>query len=192
MANDSHFITSKNAKARIGVHAHTKSCIREWANSGLLPSIRVPSGQRLYDVDAFIRSHIKEVTFPQTRGTTESDSVTVYKILCPVTANATPSRGHKSSSCGRNIPIARSSKMPVLVSTGRGNSLRPFWNSRCAEESKKLWFLLRLDRDRLCRFAFELVEWILANGCRLVVLAQGMAASKLQHGELADVLLAIV
>ena len=80
-------------------------------------------------------SHIKEVTLPQTRATTDSDSVTVEY---PVTANATTSRD-KSSSCDRNIPIIPSSKMSVLVSTGRGNSLRPFWNSRCAEESKKLW-----------------------------------------------------
>ena len=181
MANDSHFITSKNAKARIGVHAHT---LREWADSGLLPSIRVPSGQRLYDVDAFIRKSYKGGDAP-----TDKSDDRLRLCYCRVFSHS------QCDDLERQVEFMRSQYPDHTIVKDVGSGIN--WKRK--QFKAVLEFAMRgrveevvvAHRDRLCRFAFELVEWILAtNGCRLVVLDQGMAAS--QHGELADDLLAIV
>ena len=181
MANDSRFITSKNAKARIGVHAHT---LREWADSGLLPSIRVPSGQRLYDVDAFVRKSYKGSDAP-----TDKRDDRLRLCYCRVSSHS------QCDDLERQVEFMRSKYPDHTIVKDVGSGIN--WKRK--QFKAVLEFAMRgrveevvvAHRDRLCRFAFELVEWILvSNGCRLVVLDQGMAAS--QHSELAEDLLAIV
>jgi putative resolvase len=181
MANDSRFVTSKNAKARIGVHAHT---LREWADSGLLPSIRLPSGQRLFDVDAFIRKSYKGGDAP-----TDKSDDRLRLCYCRVSSSG------QRDDLERQVEFMRSKYPDHTVVKDVGSGIN--WKRK--QFKAVLEFAMRgrvqevvvAHRDRLCRFAFELVEWILeTNGSRLVVLDQGMASS--QHAELSDDLLAIV
>ncbi len=181
MANDSRFITSKNAKARIGVHAHT---LREWADSGLLPSIRLPSGQRLYDVDSFIKKSYKGGNVL----TGKSDD-RLKLCYCRVSSHS------QCKDLDRQVEFMRSKYPDHTIVKDVGSGIN--WKRKQFKAVLEFAMRGRLEevvvahRDRLCRFAFELVEWILeTNGCRLVVLDQGVAPS--QHAELADDLLAIV
>ena len=76
--------------------------------------------------------------------------------------------------------------------------------SRINSQRKVLWTILEDNskgnvkevvvsyRDRLCRFAFELVEWLLSkDGVKLVVLYEGMEGQS-NNTELAEDLLSII
>lgn len=73
-------------------------------------------------------------------------------------------------------------QMSVRGLIGKEKVLEPFWAKQCTGISL---------RDRLCRFAFELLEWIFKrNGVRLVVLDEEKDHSSDQ--ELTDDILSII
>ncbi len=179
MANDTVFVTSKNAKARIGVHGHT---LREWADTGLINFIRTPAGQRLYDVQSFIQKSHKGI-----------DDHTINDKLrlcyCRVSSHS------QKDDLERQVHFMQSKHPDHTVISDVGSGIN--WKRKQFRAVLELAMRGRIQevvvahRDRLCRFAFELVQWMLeTNGCRLVVLDQGVGAS--QQSELADDLLAIV
>lgn len=45
----------------------------------------------------------------------------------------------KLSSCERNTPMQKSSKISAVGLTSKEKGLKPFWNERCSEISSKLW-----------------------------------------------------
>ena len=46
------FVPTRKAAKRLGLHPNT---LRVYADRGDIPHYRTPAGQRLYDVDAFLR-----------------------------------------------------------------------------------------------------------------------------------------
>lgn len=110
-----------------------RPCASGPTRASSIPSVlNVVNGSMMSNLSS--KSHIKEVT-PLKLKATDSDSATAESRV-PV--RKTTSRD-RSGTCSPNIPITPSSRMSGQASTGNANNLRPFWNSRCGEESKKLW-----------------------------------------------------
>lgn len=180
--NDKKYITTQKAAKALGVCEET---LRRWANTDSIDFIRTPKGQRRYCID-----NLKGLTQPS--------------IDTNITVASNPSRKFcycRVSSQGQKDDLERQvsfmqSKYPshtVLTDIGSGINFR----------RKNLRTLLELSskglvdevvvayRDRLCRFAFELVEWIFQlHKVKLVVLNETMGSSS--NSELAEDLLAII
>src|SRR5581483_11539455 len=95
------------------------------------------------------------------------------------------STGNASTS-GRNVQTTNSSRTSDQVSTGNARVSRPFWNNHTKE-------VVVTRKDRLCHFAFKLVEWIFVkHDTKIVVLGLDVNIDDTESGELAEVLLSII
>jgi predicted site-specific integrase-resolvase len=173
--------TTKEAKEALGVKADT---LRRWADSGLFPSIRTPGGQRLYNIQQYIE-HRKN-NFEEER----TSNVEKQKICyCRVSSN------NQKDDLERQIAYM-SEKYPqhrIISDIGSGinfkrKGFRTMLELACKGHIEEIVVAYR---DRMCRFAFELVEWILqTNGVKLVVLHKNLESSG--QSELAEDLLSII
>ena len=171
------FITTKEAKKTLQVCEDT---LRRWADNGLFPSIRTPGGQRLYNIQQFLRSKSEQP------GSEEPKQSICY---CRVS-----SQGQKDD-LQRQITYMQE-KFPnhrIITDIGSGINFRRKGLCTILELSSKglVTEVVVAYRDRLCRFAFELVQrFFQLHDTRLVVLNQEMDSSG--QSELAEDLLAIV
>jgi predicted site-specific integrase-resolvase len=161
----------------LGAHDNT---LRQWANDELIPYIHTPGGKRRYDVSRFIA---------QQRGGTAGGAPTITKeriCYCRVS-----SAGQKDD-LQRQIDFMRQ-RFPdhrIISDVGYFNrkGLCSLLELACKEVVSEVVVAYR---DRLCRFAFELIERVFHNhGVKLVVLNQNVESE--QSSELAEDLLAII
>lgn len=143
------YMKSGKACAHLGVHANT---LRKWANEGKIRYIRQPGGQRLYDVSSVGGDGGKRrVCYCRVSSRKQKDDlerqIAKMRSLFP---------DHEIvSDIGSGLNFKRKGFASVLESALRGD---------VAE-------IVVAHRDRLCRFGFELVEWIVGqNGGKVVVL----------------------
>ena len=173
------FITTSKAKKILGV---TETTLRRWADNGLFPSIRSPGGQRLYNINGYLNQH-------HPKSEKEKDKPKDRICYCRVS-----SQGQKDD-LQRQIEYMRE-KFPehkIISDIGSGiNFKRKGLRSILELASKGLISeVVVAYKDRMCRFAFELVEWVLqTNGVEIVVLNQAVDATGSQ--ELAEDVLAII
>ena len=169
--------STRVAKAKLGVG---EVALRQWADNGIIPSIRTPKGTRLYDVDKYIRDATRHKTIDESK----------YSICyCRVS-----SIGQRDD-LDRQIASMRSQfpdhRIISDIASGinfKRKGLKTILELTMSGNVKQVVVSYR---DRLCRFAFELLEWIfLHNGVELVVLDTNVEAS--ENGELAEDLLAII
>jgi predicted site-specific integrase-resolvase len=171
------FITTKEAKKTLQVCEYT---LRRWADSGLFPSIRTPGGQRLYNIQQFLQNK-----------TEQSGSEEPKQSICYCRVS---SQGQKDD-LQRQITYMQE-KFPnhrIITDIGSGINFRRKGLCTILELSSKglVSEVVVAYRDRLCRFAFELVQrFFQLHGTRLVVLNQEVDSSG--QSELAEDLLAIV
>lgn len=170
------FIPYHTAKEQLGISVQT---LRKWADEGLIPSIRTPGGQRLYGVQQYL-------------GTTKEGKNTETKqkfCYCRVS-----SQGQKDD-LQRQIEYM-SDKFPnhkIISDIGSGINFRRKGLRSIIQMASQgmVEQVVVAYRDRLCRFAFELIEWIFQiHGVELLVLNQEVDSSG--NTELAEDLLAIV
>ncbi|KAF5829763.1 Resolvase [Dunaliella salina] len=170
------FITTKEAKAALGVSEET---LRRWADKGLFPSIRTPGNQRLYCIKQYLQN--KQYQEPQ------------QKNICYCRVS---SQGQKDD-LQRQIQYMQG-KFPnhqIISDIGSGLNFKRKGLQTILEMSSKGLLaggsVVVSYRDRISRFAFELVERILQlHGVQLMVLHEEMEGS--EHGELVEDLLAII
>jgi putative resolvase len=172
------YVCTRDAKEKLQVSEQT---LRRWGDQGFIKCIRTPGKQRLYDVDSYIlnKQDIVHETIEE-----------VQKICyCRVS-----SRGQKDD-LERQVSYMQQ-QFPdhkVITDIGSGINFRRKGLRAILELASQglISEVVVAYRDRLCRFAFELVEWILhLHGVKLVVLHQNMDAS--EQSELADDLLSII
>jgi predicted site-specific integrase-resolvase len=174
------FVTTKEAKKTIGVTDYT---LRKWADAKLFPSIRTPTGQRLYNISKYVESN--KSGFGDDIETEEKKKI----VYCRV------------SSVGQKDDLQRQvdymqSKFPnhtCIKDIGSGINFKRKGLRTILELANKgmVSEVVVAYRDRLCRFAFELVQWFFQiNGVKLVVLHEQMDSSK--ESELAEDLLSII
>ena len=170
------YITSRAAKKVLQVSECT---LRRWADNGLIPSIRTPTGHRLYDVKRYLATELDDSQHQQRQRI----------CYCRVS-----SQGQKDD-LQQQVAYMQD-KFPdhrIITDIGSGinfrrQGLRTILALACKGFVSEVVVAYR---DRLCRFAFELLEWFLQlHGTQLVVLNQTMDSTG--QTELAEDLLAIV
>ena len=171
------YVPPREVKKRIGVVGIT---LKEWAESGYVPYIVTPGGKRLYDISRIIES-----------GSTKSTEKNGRKEkICYCRVSST---GQKDD-LERQIEFMRSEfpnhKIVTDIGSGINFKRKGLLNILELGNRQLISEVVIAHRDRLCRFAFELIEWILLqNGVKLVVLNGGMDSP---NSELAEDLLSIV
>jgi predicted site-specific integrase-resolvase len=179
---DGRFVTTREAKQHLGVDANT---LRRWADTGLFPYIRTPGNQRLYNISKYVGTqHANKLDEPQHNGDTKRSY-----CYCRVSSQSQRDDLQRQIAHMQGLYPTHS----ILSDVGSGiNFKRRGLRSLLELSSKGLVSeVVVAYRDRLCRFAFELVEWLFQlHGVKLVVLHPGLEASP--RGELAEDLLAII
>ena len=171
------YVSTKYAREKLNVSECT---LRKWADSGIIPSIRTPKGTRMYDIDKYLRS----VDQHKHIGTSK-----VSICYCRVSSN-----GQKED-LERQVDSMRT-KYPnhrIITDIASGINFRRKGLKTILEltMSGNVEQVVVSYRDRLCRFAFELFEWLFSyHGVELVVLDSNLESS--ENGELAEDLLAII
>ncbi len=146
------YITSKNACEHFGIHANT---LRKWADEGKIAHIRSPSGQRLYDVSSV------------------GKKIDTRTKIC----YARVSSASQKEDLERQVLFLKQ-KYPdyeVVTDVGSGLNFKRKGFRRVLESvlSNSVSEIVVAHRDRLCRFGFELVQWICdKSDTKLVVLEQ--------------------
>lgn len=145
------FVPLRKAQARLGLCGNT---LRKYADDGIIPTIRNAAGQRLYDVEAYVR---------KTQGIAETVCycrVSSRKQRDDLARQVEFMRKHHPTAeiitdIGSGLNFKRKGLRPLLERLLRGDQLR----------------VVVAHRDRLARFGFELVQFLVEqNGGELVVL----------------------
>ena len=163
------YLPSRKAAERLGLHPQT---LRRYARQGKIPYYRNAGGQRLYDADAFLRGNATpsvvcycRVSAPKQRGDLQRQAAHM-RDLYPDAQVVTDVAG--------GLNWKRQGLLSILERLHRGDKLT----------------LVVAHRDRLARFGFELIEWLVQqNGGSVLVLNQPDASPE---SELTGDLLAIL
>lgn len=160
----------RDAVRLTGLHPNT---LRKYADQGVIPSIRTPSGQRLFDIEAFV-------------GQRQSAQVVVY---------ARVSSRKQQDDLERQVAYLKGKEPHAEVVTDIASGLNFKRKGllslleRCLRGDKLT--VVVAHRDRLARFGFELIEWLIQqNGGQVVVLSKSHHASP--SDELFEDLLAVL
>ena len=170
------YIPTKKARQLLGVTAET---LRNWSRTGKINTIRSPSGARLYDYKMLQNlrgsnhlSHEKEkIAYCRVSSKKQSDDLERQKDFF-----RTNYPTHRVvEDIGSGINWKRKGLQTILDKAMRGDISE----------------IMVAHRDRLCRFAFELIEFILeTRGVKLVVLDRD--EHKSADTELSEDILSIV
>ena len=133
------YVASRKAAAMLGLHPQT---LRRYAEQGKIPHYRNSAGQRLYDVDAYLRG----ASWPN--------------IICYCRVSSAKQRGD----LGRQVAQMRELYPDAEIVTDVAGGLN--WQRKgLLSILERLHRGDKLDivvahRDRLARFGFELIEWL--------------------------------
>ena len=163
------YLPSRKAAERLGLHPQT---LRRYATEGRIPYYLNSGGQRLYDVDAYLR------------GTKAATTV------CYCRVSSAKQRGDLERQVARMRADYPDAEIVCDVAGGlnwRRQGLRSILER--LHRGDKLTVVVA-HRDRLARFGFELIEWLVEqNGGNVVVLNQSNGSPE---SELTEDLLAIL
>lgn len=175
------FVTNKIATRRLGVSRPT---LCAWSKNGTIQCIRSPTGQRLYNIDDFLRSN-------GGASSSKEDANVKEKICyCRVSShNQKDDLQRQVKSMSEQFPNHK-----IVTDIGSGINFKRKGLLAILERSCKgqVSEVVVAYRDRLCRFAFELLERVFQiNGVKLLVLHEGVEGGH-SEGELVEDLLAVV
>lgn len=162
MNSNSEFIPTGLASKTLGLHPNT---LRKYQKKGLIPSIQLPSGHYLYNVNEFILQKSKQST------SYKVESVKVKKNICYCRVS---SRQQKDD-LERQVQFL-STKYPnhdIIKDIGSGLNYKRPGLQKMVEYAMQgnIGEIVVTHKDRLCRFGFELIEQCVksSNG-KIVVL----------------------
>lgn len=164
------YIPLRKAVAKLGLHANT---LRRYADANIIPSIKNQAGQRLFDVDAYLRlsSEAVVVCYCRVSSTKQRDDlerqVERLKAIHP--------QAEIIKDIGSGLNFKRKGFQALLGRLVRGDKLK----------------VVVAHRDRLARFGIDAVRFLIeANGGELMVLDPYVETNK--SAELTADLLAIL
>ncbi len=163
------YLPSRKAAERLGLHPQT---LRRYARQGKIPFYRNFGGQRLYDVDTFLRGQTDpetvcycRVSSAKQRGDLQRQVAQMWELY-PTAQIVTDVAG--------GLNWKRKGLLSILERLRHGDKLQ----------------IVVAHRDGLARFGFELIQWLVQqNGVSVVVLNQPDASPE---SELTGDLLAIL
>ena len=147
------YVTLREAKKRLGLHPNT---LRKYADDGIIETIRTPSGQRRFNVESFIKqkqSNLETILYCRVSSVKQKDDLQNQK----------------------DYLLSKYPGAEVIVDVASGlnfkrKGLRSILERLLQGHSIKL---VVAERDRLCRFGFELIDYLITkNGGEIVVLDQ--------------------
>ena len=145
-------VPSRKAAERLGLHPQT---LRRYAAEGKIPYYRNAGGQRLYDVDAYLRGRAAPA------------------VICYCRVSSAKQRGDLARQVEQMRELYPDAEIVTDIAGGlnrRRKGLRAILER--LHRGDKLEVVVA-HRDRLARFGFELVEWLVEqNGGSIVVLNQ--------------------
>jgi len=164
------YVTLREARKQLGLHPNT---LRKYADEGIIETIKTPSGQRRFNVESFIKQ--------------KQNSLQTI-LYCRVSS----ARQKDDLQNQKNYLISKYPGAEVIIDVGSGlnfkrRGLRSILERLLQGDSIQL---VVAQRDRLCRFGFDLIEYLVVkNGGEIVVLDQ------IEHspeGELVSDILSII
>lgn len=146
------YVTSKEATKILGLHPNTLRC---YADNGTIESFRTESGQRRYNVDAYLGLQKQSVTICYCRVSSPKQRDDLTRQVEFMRTKYPKAEIVKD--IVRSLNYKRKGLKSLLVCSMRGDQLE----------------IVVAHRDRLVRFGFELIEWIVQqSGGKVVVLKQ--------------------
>jgi len=146
------YVTGKKASEILGLHPNT---LRHYADNGTIKSFRLQSGHRRYDVESYLGLQRQ------------------FATVCDCRVSSSKQRddlGRQVEFMRANYPGAEIIKDVVRYLNYKRKGLRALLGR--AMRGDKLEVVVA-HKDRLTRFGFELIEWIIQqSGGRIVVLKQ--------------------
>ena len=144
------FVRTRKAIENLGVHPNT---LRAWADSGKIQTIRTVGGHRLYDIESFIRKqdNKRRICYCRVSSRKQKDDlerqVKFMRTRYP--------EYEIIEDIGSGINYKRKGLISLLESANSGD----------------VGEVVVAHKDRLSRFGFELIRWIIEkHGGKLVVL----------------------
>jgi predicted site-specific integrase-resolvase len=169
------YVTPKTMRDTFGI---SNNALKAWEANGSIKTIRTPGGKRLYDID----------TFKYTTDKIETD-VQIKKRICYCRVSTTEQKEDlelQIKSMQKLFPDAT-----IISDIGSGINFKRKGLRSILEQASKgiISEVVVAHRDRLCRFAFELIEWILQiHGVKLVVLNQSLETIQPNSEYIEDIL----
>jgi putative resolvase len=146
------YVTSKEAVKILGLHPNTLRC---YADNGTIESFRTKSGQRRYNVAAYLGLQKQSVTLCYCRVSSPKQRDDLERQVGFMQSRYPSAEVVKD--IGSSLNYKRKGLRSILGRAMRGDKLE----------------IVVAHKDRLARFGFELIEWIIQqNGGRIVVLNQ--------------------
>jgi predicted site-specific integrase-resolvase len=187
MAKNPKYATAANIRCEVDINAAT---LRNWAIAGKLEFIQTPSGKRLY--------HREQAM--QLVGVKSSNIIVKRRL-----AYARVSSHHQQKDLERQIEYLQQEcpdyEIVSDIASGLNWKRRGFLSILDNAHNELVQEVVVTHRDRLCRFGFELIEWLFEKyKVKLVVLSalsekqgetSGSCESTGAYNELAEDLLAV-
>ena len=147
-------VPSRVAASELGVHPNT---LRNWANEGKIKVVKTATGQRRYDLSTLVFDD------------TESESNGAKICYCRV--SSAKQRDDLDRQSARMHDLFPGHEIITDVGSGLNFKRKGFISILERAMRGDVQELVVAHRDRLCRFGFDLVEWIVSkNGGRILVL----------------------
>lgn len=178
--NDDKFISPCKIKKKFDVTSNT---LRTWAEKDQIRHIRIRDGKgkRLYNIED-VEKIFYGSKLPEQR----------KQVVC----YARVSSNHQKGDLDRQIKLLQETYKEAEIISDIGSGLnfkrKGFQNLLDRIHNREIEKVVVAYKDRLCRFGFELVEWILKkSNTELVVLNQLSSSDESGTSELAEDLLSI-
>ena len=144
------YIPGRKAAVQLGIHQNT---LRRYSDEGRIQTIRTASGQRRYDVDAFVRESADATVVCYCRVSSAKQREDLVRQVCFMRERYP--NAEIVSDIGGGLNFRRKGLVSILERLHRGDKLR----------------IVVAHRDRLARFGFELIQWLAEqNGGGILVL----------------------
>jgi predicted site-specific integrase-resolvase len=180
MNDDDKFISPCNIKKKFDVTSNT---LRTWAEKDQIRHIRIRDGKgkRLYNIED-VEKIFYGSKIPEHR----------KKVIC----YARVSSNHQKEDLDRQVKLLQETYKEAEIISDIGSGLnfkrKGFQTLLERIHNKEVEKVVVAYKDRLCRFGFELVEWIIKkSNTELVVLNQLSSSDESGTSELAEDLLSI-
>ena len=164
MLNNMAYVPLRKAVERLGLHPNT---LRKYADEGKIQIIKNEAGQRLYDVEAYIRGAAHASRSSRVPGETPGNATSLV-CYCRVSSSK------QKDDLQRQIQYMQSlyPKAEVVKDIASGlnfkrKGLRSILDRLLRGDKLKIVVACR---DRLCRFGFELIQYMVEqNGGEILV-----------------------
>lgn len=144
------YIVTRKAAKILGVHPNT---LRKWAKEGKIKYIKSASGQRRYNVDDYLGKNTKAETICYCRVSSYKQKDDLRRQIEFMQTKFPDAKIIKD--IGSGINFKRKGLKTILESASEGNKLK----------------IVVAYKDRLARFGFELIQWLIErSGGEVVVL----------------------